>query len=410
MMHRVVITGVGTVNPTGLSVAESWNNIVNGRSGICPITGFDTSDFLVKVAGEVKHFDPARYMDPREVRRRDRFEQFATAASKEALAQSGLQITEENGHRVAVIVSSAIGGIKAFQDAVRAVFDNGPRKINPFTIPMLMPNGASGLIAIDNGARGPNFSVASACATANDGIGQAWLLVGSGTVDAAITGGSDATVLEVGIAAFDRMGAMSHRSEGVPQPFDKDRDGVVMGEGCGVLILETLEHAQARGAEILAELGGYSATADAFHITAPAPDGVMGSKAMRQAMQMAGIEPDQLDYISAHGTGTPLNDAAETKAVKVALGERAYHVPISSTKSMTGHMMGATGAVEAVFCVQSIRTNILPPTINYHTPDPDCDLDYVPNTAREKQVNNTISNAFGFGGHNAVVAIKRFTG
>jgi 3-oxoacyl-[acyl-carrier-protein] synthase II len=397
MMHRVVITGVGTVNPTGLSVAESWNNIVNGRSGICPITSFDASDFLVKVAGEVK------------VRRRDRFEQFATAASKEALAQSGLQITEENGHRVAVIISSAIGGIKAFQDAVRAVFENGPRKINPFTIPMLMPNGASGLIAIDNGARGPNFSVASACATANDGIGQAWLLVGSGTVDAAITGGSDATVLEVGIAAFDRMGAMSHRSEGVPQPFDKDRDGVVMGEGCGVLILETLEHAQARGAEILAELGGYSATADAFHITAPAPDGVMGSLAMRQAMQLAGIEPDQLDYISAHGTGTPLNDAAETKAVKVALGERAYHVPISSTKSMTGHMMGATGAVEAVFCVQSIRTNILPPTINYHTPDPDCDLDYVPNTAREKQVNNTISNAFGFGGHNAVVAIKRFT-
>jgi 3-oxoacyl-(acyl-carrier-protein) synthase len=275
---------------------------------------------------------------------------------------------------------------------------------------MLMPNGAGGLIAIDTGARGPNFSVASACASANDSIGQAWLLVATGTMDAAITGGSDATVLEVGVAAFDRMGAMSHRSENVPQPFDRDRDGVVMGEGSGVLIIESLEHAQARGAEILAELGGYSATSDAHHITAPAEDGIMGSRAMRQAMDLAGISPDQLGYISAHGTGTPLNDAAETRAVKVALGQRAYQVPISSTKSMTGHMMGATGAVEAVFCVQTIRTGILPPTINYHTPDPNCDLDYVPNTAREARVDAIISNAFGFGGHNAVIAIKRFKG
>jgi len=410
MMHRVLITGVGTVNPTGLSVAESWENIVNGRSGICPISSFNASDYLVKVAGEVKHFDPTRYMEPREVRRRDRFEQFATAASQEALAQSGLKITEENGHSVAVIVSSSIGGIRAFQDAVRTIFESGPRRVNPFTIPMIMPNGAGGLIAIDTGARGPNFSVASACASANDSIGQAWLLVTTGTMDVAIAGGSDATVLEVGVAAFDRMGAMSHRSENVPQPFDRDRDGVVMGEGSGVLILETLEHAQARGAEILAELGGYSATSDAHHITAPAEDGLMGSRAMRQAMDLAGISPDQLGYISAHGTGTPLNDAAETRAVKVALGQRAYEVPISSTKSMTGHMMGATGAVEAVFCVQTIRTGILPPTINYHTPDPNCDLDYVPNTAREAQVDAIISNAFGFGGHNAVIAFKRFKG
>jgi len=410
MMHRVVITGVGTVNPTGLSVGESWDNVVNGRTGICPITSFNAGDYLVKVAGEVKHFDPTRYMEAREVRRRDRFEQFATAASQEALAQSGLPITEEDGHRVAVIVSSSIGGIRAFQDAVKTIFDNGPRRVNPFTIPMLMPNGAGGLIAIDTGARGPNFSVASACASANDSIGQAWLLVASGTMDAAITGGSDATVLEIGIAAFDRLGAMSHRSECVPQPFDRDRDGVVMGEGSGVLIIETLEHAQARGAEILAELAGYSATSDAYHITAPAEDGVMGSRAMRQAMDLGGISPDQLGYISAHGTGTPLNDAAETRAVKVALGQRAYQVPISSTKSMTGHMMGATGAVEAVFCVQTLRTGILPPTINYHTPDPNCDLDYVPNTAREVPVDAIISNAFGFGGHNAVLAFKRFKG
>jgi 3-oxoacyl-[acyl-carrier-protein] synthase II len=410
MMHRVVITGVGTVNPTGLSVSESWDNITNGRSGICPITSFDASDFLVKVAGEVKHFDPTRYMEAREARRRDRFEQFASAASQEALKQSGLPITEDNGHRVAVIVSSSIGGIRAFQDAVKTIFESGPRRVNPFTIPMLMPNGAGGLIGIDTGARGPNFSVASACASANDSIGQAWLLVATGTMDAAITGGSDATVLEVGIAAFDRLGAMSHRSESVPQPFDRERDGVVMGEGCGILVIETLEHAQARGAEILAELAGYSATADAFHITAPAADGVMGSRAMRQAMEQGGINPEQLGYISAHGTGTPLNDAAETKAVKVALGQRAYEVPISSTKSMTGHMMGATGAVEAVFCVQTLRTGVLPPTINYHTPDPECDLDYVPNTAREGRVEAVISNAFGFGGHNAVIALKRFNG
>ena len=410
MIHRVVITGIGTVNPTGLSVAESWDNIVNGRSGICPITNFNAADYLVKVAGEVKHFEPTRYMEAREVRRRDRFEQFATAASQEALEQSGYKITDENSHRVAVIVSSAIGGIKAFQDAVKTIAENGPRRVNPFTIPMLMPNGAGGLIAIDTGARGPNFSVASACASANDSIGQAWLLVASGTMDVAITGGSDATVLEIGIAAFDRLGAMSHRQESVPQPFDKERDGVVMGEGAGVLIIESLEHAQARGAEILAELAGYSATSDAYHITAPAEDGVMGSRAMRQAMEAGGINAEELGYISAHGTGTPLNDAAETKAVKVALGQRAYQVPISSTKSMTGHMMGATGAVEAVFCVQTIRTGILPPTINYHTPDPNCDLDYVPNTAREARVEAVISNAFGFGGHNAVVAIKRFKG
>jgi 3-oxoacyl-(acyl-carrier-protein) synthase len=275
---------------------------------------------------------------------------------------------------------------------------------------MLMPNGAGGLIAIDTGARGPNFSVASACASANDSIGQAWLLVRSGTVSAAITGGADATIWEVGIAAFDRLGAMSHRTEGIPQPFDKDRDGVVMGEGSGVLILETLEHAQARGAEILAELAGYAATADAYHITAPAEDGVTGSRAMLQALKVAGLEPADVSYISAHGTGTPLNDAAETTAIKNAFGEAAYSIPVSSTKSMTGHLMGATGAVEAIFCVQAIRTGLLPPTINYHTPDPACDLDYVPNTARSASVNAALSNAFGFGGHNAVLAFKRFTG
>jgi len=410
MTRRVVITGLGTINPTGNTVAESWDNIVNGRSGIGPITHFDTGNYLVKVAGEVKGFDPAQFMEAREARRRDRYQQFATAAAQEALKHSGLQITGENAPRVSVLISSSIGGVKAFQDGVQAILESGPRRVNPFTIPMMMPNGAGGLVGIDIGAKGPNFSVASACASANDGIGLAWLLVRSGVIDAAVTGGSDSTIWEIGIAAFDRMGAMTHRTEGVPQPFDQERDGVVMGEGAGVIVIEALETAQARSAHILAELAGYGASADAFHITAPDGNGVMGAGAMHGALETGRLTAADLGYINAHGTGTPLNDAAETAAVKHAFGERAYEIPISSTKSMTGHMMGATGAVEAVFCVQAINTGILPPTINYRTPDPACDLDYVPNTAREGRVDAAISNAFGFGGHNAVLAFRRFTG
>ena len=407
-MHRVVITGVGTVNPLGLTVGEAWDRAVNGVTGVGPITHFDPTDYHVKVACEVKNFDPAKYMDAREVRRRDRYQHFATAAAQEALAHSGLTVDEANAERVAVIVSSSSGGGGAFQDGVRTLFDAGPRRVSPFMITQFMPNGAGSLIAIDIGARGPNFSVASACASANDGIGQAWLLVRSGLVDAAVTGGSEASIWEIGVAGFDRLGAMTRRSELVPQPFDRDRDGLVMGEGAGVLILESLEHAQARGAEILAELAGYAATSDAFHITAPAKDGVSASRAITLAAQLGGIAGEDLGYISAHGTGTLLNDASETAAIKRAFGERAYSIPISSTKSMTGHMMGATGAVEAIFCIQAIRTGVLPPTINYRTPDPDCDLDYIPNTAREARIDAAISNAFGFGGHNAVLAFKRF--
>ncbi len=410
MTHRVVITGLGTVNPVGLNARETWDNISNGRTGIAPITNFDTTDYLVKVGGEVKNFDPTQYMDAKEARRRDRFEQFATAAAKEALAHSGLRITDENADRVGVIIGSSIGGLKAFQDAVRTLTASGPRRVNAFTIPMMMPNGAGGLVGIDIGARGPNFAVASACATANDSMGIAWFMIRSGMADAVLTGGSDSTIWEAGVAAFDRLGAMSHRTEGIPQPFDKDRDGVVMGEGAGVLVVESLEHAQARGAVILAELAGYGATADAYHITAPNENGVTGAKAMRQALKSGGINADELGYISAHGTGTPLNDAAETAAVKVAFGERAYEIPISSTKSMTGHMMGATGAIEAILCVQALGANVVPPTINYRTPDPACDLDYVPNTARELRFDTAISNAFGFGGHNAVLAFRRYSG
>jgi 3-oxoacyl-(acyl-carrier-protein) synthase len=281
--------------------------------------------------------------------------------------------------------------------------------VDVFLIPKLMSNGAGGLIGIATGARGPNFSVASACASGQDGIGQAWTMIRHGVVDAAIAGASEATLIELGVAAFDRTSAMSHRSDGTPSPFDKDRDGIVMGEGAAILILESLEHAQARGAEILAELAGYAATADAFHITAPSDTGLPGAHAMRKALDSAEVGLDDVGYINAHGTGTVLNDASETLSIKRAFGERAYAVPVSSTKSMTGHMMGATGALEAALCVRAILSNVLPPTINYRTPDPDCDLDYIPNTARETRVDVAMTNAFGFGGHNSVLVVKRFS-
>jgi beta-ketoacyl-acyl-carrier-protein synthase II len=350
-------------------------------------------------------------MEPREARRRDRFVQLAAAAAQEAMRQSGLEITEENAVRTGVIVSSAIGGLKSIQDALFTLKDEGPRRISPFMIPMLMSNGAAGMLAIDYGIRGPCFSVASACASGADGIGTAWQLLRVGTIDAALAGASESTVTAIGIAAFDRLGAMSRRSEDysmTPQPFDKNRDGLVMGEGAAILVLETERHARARGAQILAELAGYAATADAFHVTAPAEDGSGGSLAMRLAIASAGLNPDQVDYINAHGTATPLNDISETRAIKSAFGELAYNIPISSTKSMTGHMMGATGALEAVFCVEAVRDNVIPPTIHYQTPDPECDLDYVPNQARELDVDVALSNAFGFGGHNAVLVIKKY--
>jgi beta-ketoacyl-acyl-carrier-protein synthase II len=403
---------MGTVNPLGLTVEESWRNAVNGVSGVGPITLFDSSALNVHFAAEVKGFEPDRYMDPKEARRRDRFEQLGVAAAKDALASSGLEITEENSGRIGVLVSSAIGGIKSLQDAVITNYTEGPRRVSPFLIPMLMPNGAAGMIAIDQQIKGPCFSVASACASGADGIGTALLMLKSGMIDAALAGGAETTVCTTGVAAFDRVGAMSRRNEDysmAPQPFDKNRDGLVMGEGAAVLVLETESHAKARGANILAELAGYGATADAFHVTAPHENGAGGSAAMQMALASARAAVDDLGYISAHGTGTPLNDQSETRAIKAAFGEKAYEIPVSSTKSMTGHMMGATGALEAIFCVQAVREGILPPTIHYETPDPECDLDYIPNQAREKRINLAISNAFGFGGHNAVLAIRRYS-
>ncbi|MGQ9832333.1 MAG: beta-ketoacyl-ACP synthase II [Candidatus Villigracilaceae bacterium] len=411
MQERIVITGMGSVNPLGLSVAESWQNAVAGVSGVGPITLFDPSELNIKYACEVKNFSPTSFLDPREVRRRDRFELMAAAAAREALQQSGLEVTEENAGRIGVVLSSAIGGMQSLQDAIFTLKDEGARRISPFLIPMLMSNGAAGLVSIDYGLRGPSFSVASACASGADGIGMAWLMLRAGVLDAVVAGASEATICETGIAAFDRIGAMSRREDytTTPQPFDKERDGVVMGEGAAVLILERESHARARGAVILAELAGYAATADAFHVTAPSEDGAGAATAIRLAMETAGVLPEQVGYINAHGTGTPLNDAAETRAIKRAFGEQAYKIPVSSTKSMTGHMMGATGALEAIFCVQAIREGVLPPTINYHTPDPVCDLDYIPNQAREKKIEVAISNALGFGGHNAVLVIRKYT-
>jgi len=410
-MERVVITGMGTVNPLGLTVEESWKNAINGVSGVGPITLFDSTPLNVHFAAEVKGFNPDQYMDAKEARRRDRFEQLGAAAAKMAIENSGLEVTVANAGRIGVLVSSAIGGIKSLSDAVITNFTEGPRRVSPFLIPMLMPNGASGMIAIDHQIKGPCFSVASACASGIDGIGTAMLMLKAGMIDAAVTGAAEMTICSVGVAAFDRVGAMSRRNDDysmTPQPFDKNRDGLVMGEGAAVLVLETESHARKRGANILAELAGYGATADAFHVTAPHEQGAGGAAAMKMALESAKANVDELGYINAHGTGTPLNDQSETRAVKAAFGERAYKIPISSTKSMTGHMMGATGALEAIFLVQAIRDGVLPPTIHYETPDPECDLDYIPNKAREKKITLAISNAFGFGGHNAVLAIRKY--
>jgi len=411
MQEKIVITGMGTVNPLGLSVKESWENALNGVSGVGPITLFDSSRLLVRIACEVKGFKPENYMEPKEARRRDRYEQIAAAAAKEAIAQAGLQVGEDERGRVGVVVSSAIGGIATIHDLVVTSINEGPRRISPFTIPMIMANGAAGLISIDYGFRGPSLSVASACASGIDGIGTAWMLLKAGMIDVAVTGGSEATITEVGVGAFDRVGAMSRRNEDysqTPQPFDLNRDGLVMGEGAAVLVLEREGHARKRGAEIMAELAGYGATADAFHITAPAEDGSGGAAAIRQAMASASVSPEQLGYINAHGTGTMLNDISETKAIKSALGPQAYKIPVSSTKSMTGHMMGATGALETIFCVQAVQTGALPPTIHYQTPDPNCDLDYLPNQALERKIEVAINNAFGFGGHNAVLVVRAY--
>ena len=410
-MERIVITGMGTVNPIGLNVEETWKNILDGVSGVGPITLFDSSDMLVNIACEVKHFNPELFMPSKEARRRDRYEWFAIAASQEAIRQAGITASEANAGRIGVVYSSAIGGIVTLLDAFDILQKEGPRRISPFVIPQFITDGAAGMISIDNGFRGPTVSVVSACASGTDALGMAWMMIRAGMIDVAVAGASDAVISEFAMGSFDRIGACSRRNDDysmTPQPFDKNRDGLVIGEGAAAVVLESENHARVRGAEILAELAGYGSTSDAYHITAPRDDGTGGAQAMLMALQTAGENPDALDYINAHGTSTALNDASETRAIKNAFGNLAYNIPVSSTKSMTGHMMGATGALESIFCVQAIRYGVLPPTIHYQTPDPDCDLDYIPNQPRQKPVRLALNNSFGFGGHNAVIAIRKY--
>lgn len=414
MPEKVVITGLGTICSVGHNVTESWEALIHGVSGIAPITAFDASDLGVKVAGEVKDFKPENYLPPKEARRRDRYQQLAAVAAREAITQAGLDPAQVNPHRVGVVISSSIGGFRTIQDAVYQLRDEGPHRLSPFTIPMLMANGAAGLVGIDYGFKGSALSVASACASGADGLGVAWILLRAGMLDAVVAGASESTITRVGIASLERTGAMSRRQPTepgfgcVPQPFDRHRDGLVMSEGAAVLVLETESHARKRGAPILAELAGYGSTADAYHITSPLEDGSGGARAIRNALEIANILPEEVDYINAHGTATVMNDICETRAIKSVFGDRAYTIPVSSTKSMTGHMMGATGALEAVVCVKTILEGIIPPTIHYQDPDPECDLDYVPNVAREKKVRVAVSNAFGFAGHNAVLVLREY--
>lgn len=408
---RVVVTGLGTVNCTGLSVEESWANIIAGRSGIAPVTLFDHRECGVHIGGEVKGFEPARYMDFKEARRRDRFCQLGVAAARQALDQAGLAITEENADDIGCIFGTGTGGMDSYTELALGFHREGARRIHPFAIPMVICDSAACAMAIDWNLRGPNFAPVSACAAAADAIGLAYQALQLGQARAFVTGGTEASIHLAGFLSFDRLGAMSHDNDhpaGACKPFDQQRDGIVMGEGAAALILEDLEFAQARGATVLAEVIGYGATSDAFHVIAPAENGVGARRAMQRALRNAQVQPADIDWISAHGTGTLLNDKYETMAIKDVFGEWAYQVPITSTKSMTGHMMGATGALEVIFGIKAIETGVIPPTINYATPDPECDLDYVPNVARRQRIDKFMSNAFGFGGHNAVLIVQRF--
>jgi beta-ketoacyl-acyl-carrier-protein synthase II len=407
-MQRVVVTGFGAITPLGHTAAQTWDAAIAGQSGVAPITLFDPADFGVKLAAEVKGFDPAAALGIRAARRQDRFELLANVATSEALAHSGLQITDQNCYRVGLTVSSAFGGLASMEHEITALNSGGPRAVDPFGLTKFMTTSPS--ISIEHGLRGPSFSVASACATGADGIGLAFQMLRAGIVDVMLAGGADCGITGLSVATFDRMRAYSHRQDATPSPFSADRDGLVLGEGAATLALESLEHALQRGARILAELVGYGATTDAYHITSPPEDGAPAAEAIRRALDDAQLNAEDVDYISAHGTGTTTNDASETMAIKGAFGECAYDIPVSSTKSMTGHMMGAAGAAEAILCIQAMQAGVVPPTINYRQPDPACDLDVVPNVAREVPVKVAVSNSFGFGGHNSVLVFKTWEG
>ncbi len=408
---RVVITGMGVFAPVGLNVPELWQNLLAGRSGIGPITLFDASDFDVRIAGEVHGFDPLAYMSAKDARRTDRFVQFALAALEQVLAQSKLVINDSNAYEVGCIVGSGMGGINTYTDELNVINQKGPRRVSPFLIPSITIDVPAVQIALRTGAQGPNLGVASACATSADALGHAFEAIQLGHAKAMFTGGFEAAVTPVGVAAFDRMRALSHGNdapEKASRPFDIGRDGFVIAEGGAMLLLEELDFALRRGAEPLAEVLSYAATSDAVHLTAPDAEGSGAARSMEQALRRAAIAPEEVSYVNAHGTSTPVGDPAETRAIKQALGDYAYRVPVSSTKSMTGHMLGGVGATEAIIAVQAIRSGWLPPTINLDHPDPACDLDYIPNHARQADVNVVLSNSLGFGGHNTTLIFRRY--
>jgi beta-ketoacyl-acyl-carrier-protein synthase II len=410
LKKRVVVTGLGAVTPVGGTAEESFDRIIKGISGIGPLSHIDSSIYNVKVAAEVKDFKPEEYMDMKEARRMGRFTQLAVAASKMALKDAELTIDEKNAERVGVWIGSGIGGLGEFEEQHIKFLDKGVRRVSPFIIPMLIPDLAAGRVSIELGAKGINSCTVTACASGANSIGDAFKVIQRGDADVMITGGTEAAITPMTVAGFSNMTALSTNPD--PQtasrPFDKNRNGFVIGEGAGILILEELQHALARGAEIYGEIAGYGATGDAFHITTPAPEGEGGQRSMIMALQDAELKPEDVDYINAHGTSTHYNDLYETQAIKAVFGSHAYKLPISSTKSMTGHLLGAAGAIEAIFSVMAIRNRVIPPTINYETADPELDLDYVPNEARNQELNAVLSNSLGFGGHNATLVFKKY--
>jgi len=413
VVNRVVVTGLGIVSPLGMDVASTWEGMVSGRSGIDRVTLFDADGMDSKIAGEVKGFDPAQHFDRKEIRHTDRFVQFAIVAARQALEQANFKIDSTNATDIGTIIGVGLGGLETLCQQHIVLLDKGPSRISPFLIPMIIPDMASGQVAITFGAKGPNYCATSACASGSDAVGVAYETIKRGDVSAMITGGAESTITPLAYAGFCAARALSTRND-APQkasrPFDAQRDGFIIGEGAAVLIIESLDYALRRGVPILAEIAGYGATGDAYHMTAPAEKGEGGARAMAMALSKAGMKPADIDYINAHGTSTPLNDKNETMALKTVFGEHAYKVPVSSTKSMTGHLLGAAGGLEAAVCVLAINNSIIPPTMNYENPDPECDLDYVPNVARKADINTAMSNVFGFGGHNSSLIFRKYTG
>jgi len=412
MRKRVVITGMGCVSPLGNDITTLWSNILAGKSGVGLITHYDTGQFEVKIGAEVKDFDGVALFGTRDARRMDRFVQFALAATIQAVEHADLAISESNRDRIGVMLGTGIGGMNTLFQQMEVFYQRGPDRVSPFLVPMMLPDTAAGMVAIQLGVRGPNMAVVSACASGTNAIGEAAETIRRGSADVIISGGSEAVIVPIAMAGLGVMNALSTRNdepERASRPFDKGRDGFVMGEGAAILVLESLEHAIARGAQVLGEISGYGTSNDAYHISAPAENGAGAALCMKSALNSAGLSAGDIGYINAHGTSTQLNDKSETAAIKTIFGKFAYNIPVSSTKSMTGHLLGAAGALEAVICVKTLEEGILPPTINYETPDPECDLDYVPNRARPAIVQNIMSNSFGFGGHNASIILSRYS-